>query len=97
MCFCHVPTTHTVRETDCARLLQYSVSPGQEMVEEKEGIPYDQQRFVFAGEQLKDDRTMDEYNKSRGQQCTSYSDWSATEHQGLCGFARWLSAVLAAA
>ncbi len=38
----------------------------KERVEEKEGIPPPQQRLIFGGKQMMDDKTVSEYNVNAG-------------------------------
>jgi len=44
----------------------YKVSKIKERVEEKEGIPPVQQRLIFGGKQMNDDKTAEEYNLEGG-------------------------------
>ncbi|KAJ5473584.1 Ubiquitin supergroup [Penicillium sp. IBT 31633x] len=44
----------------------YKVSRIKERVEEKEGIPPVQQRLIFGGKQMADDKTASEYNLEGG-------------------------------
>ena len=39
-----------------------SVETLKSLIQEREGIPIEQQRLIFAGKQLEDNRTLEEYN-----------------------------------
>ncbi|ROV99995.1 hypothetical protein VMCG_06190 [Cytospora schulzeri] len=45
---------------------EFKVSAIKEKVEEKEGIPPVQQRLIFGGKQMADDKTAEDYNLEAG-------------------------------
>ncbi|TID22187.1 gb [Venturia nashicola] len=58
--------TLTGKEIELDIELDFKISRIKERVEEKEGIPPVQQRLIFGGKQMSDDKTAEEYGLEGG-------------------------------